>query len=283
MSRAPIFLTAEWRHLLLLNYTVDPALLAAHLPPGLELDLWNGQMFVSVVGFLFQNTRLRGVPIPFHGCFPEVNLRFYVKRTDERGTRRGVMFWKELAPRRAVAWIARRVYGENYLALPMRAEIEFEGSNPQLAHAIAYRWRFHREAGSIAARCDGKYNLPEPGSLDEFIIEHYWGYSNGLGRGVIEYQVEHPPWRICPVTDARFHGDVARLYGPPFAGPLATKPASAFIADGSRVAVRKGQILLDDRSACITLRRSAASTPRSALAGKNEGAGAAYASQELNK
>ena len=98
MKRA--FLRAEWRHLAMLNYAVDRSLLASLVPRGTELDEWRGRTYVSMVGFLFLGTRVLGVPIPFHGCFEEVNLRFYVRRRSGDEWRRGVVFVKELVPKR---------------------------------------------------------------------------------------------------------------------------------------------------------------------------------------
>src|SRR5579884_3855531 len=95
-STSRVFLTAEWRHLALLNYKVDASLLAPHLPTGTELDEWQGAPYVSLVGFLFRRTRVLRVPVPFHGEFTEVNLRFYVKRTVGAEVRRGVTFVREL-------------------------------------------------------------------------------------------------------------------------------------------------------------------------------------------
>src|SRR6266496_2134724 len=74
------FLTANWRYLSMLNYVVDPRILAPLVPPGTEIDFENGETFVSIVGFLFLDTRLLGLPIPLHRDFEEVNLRFYVRR-----------------------------------------------------------------------------------------------------------------------------------------------------------------------------------------------------------
>ncbi|WP_317233059.1 MULTISPECIES: DUF2071 domain-containing protein [Pontibacter] len=76
------FLKAEWRKLAIANYEVDSSLLAAYLPYGTELDLWNGKCYVSLVGFMFINTKLLNFKIPFHINFEEVNLRFYVKRLE---------------------------------------------------------------------------------------------------------------------------------------------------------------------------------------------------------
>src|SRR4051812_5676689 len=96
------FLTAGWHHLVMLNYPVDPAVLQTHLPAGTELDFWNGQTYVSVVGFQFQGARVLGVPVPFHRHFEEVNLRFYVRYRVPAGWRRGVVFIKEIVRKRLV-------------------------------------------------------------------------------------------------------------------------------------------------------------------------------------
>ena len=116
------FLTANWRYLAMLNYTVDPGLLTPLIPLATEIDFENGDTFLSVVGFLFLDTRLLGLQIPLHRDFEEVNLRFCVRRKSADTWRRGVVFIRELVPRHAIALIARACYGENYLAVPMKHE-----------------------------------------------------------------------------------------------------------------------------------------------------------------
>ncbi len=136
------FLTAEWRHLAMLNYQVDPEVLRERLPRGIELDDHAGRHFVSVVGFLFLHTKVRGIPIPFHRDFEEVNLRCYVRREEQGELRRGVVFVKEFVPRRAIAWVARTVYNENYLALPMRHRIApAEHARPRQPDGRAVEYR----------------------------------------------------------------------------------------------------------------------------------------------
>ena len=97
------FLTADWRYLAMLNYVVDPRLIGPLVPPGTEIDYEDGQTFLSIVGFLFLDTRLLGLPIPLHRNFEEVNLRFYVRKKSADTWRRGVVFIRELVPRRAIA------------------------------------------------------------------------------------------------------------------------------------------------------------------------------------
>jgi hypothetical protein len=225
----------------MLNYEVDPVVLRPHLPPGTVVDTWQGRAYASVVGFLFLDTRLLGVSIPFHRNFEEVNLRFYVRRAGRADAPRAVAFVKEIVPRPAIAWTARRVYGEKYVALPMRHHLDIRAETP--SH-VEYGWRFRGRWQRLGVKPVGSVQAMMPGSEEEFIAEHYWGYASRRGS-TVEYAVEHPPWRVWQVGESWLECDVAALYGPEFAPYLAAEPSSAFLAEGSAVVVRQGQRLVD--------------------------------------
>ncbi len=235
---APRFLTARWSHLLMLNYEVDPAVLKPYLPAGTELDAWQGTHFLSVVGFLFLDTRVLGVPVPFHRDFEEVNLRFYVRRDVAGERRRGVVFVREFVPRAAIAFVARQVYEESYTRAPMRHQLR-EPAEPAGQGTLAYRWRYPTGWNSLSAEFSGAPVEAEPGSQEEFITEHYWGYC-AKRSGSVEYRVDHPRWRLWNARQPALECDVAAVYGTGFVEALAGPPASAFIADGSEVTVRRG-------------------------------------------
>ena len=227
-----MFLTAEWMNLLMLNYVVEPAILAPFVPAGTELDKHDGHTYVSLIGFEFNKTRMLGRAIPFHQAFEEVNLRFYVRRESKRG----VVFIRELVPKVAVTAIARLAYGENYSCVLMSHRIETDG--------IEYSWRSGAAPCAISADiCGGSY-LPDEDSLAHFIAEHYWGYAVRNGC-TLEYQVDHPQWKVREARAARFSGDAARYYGPIFARVLERPPDSAFVAEGSEVTVLKGAPISD--------------------------------------
>ena len=237
--RAP-FLTAEWRHVAILNYEVERSAMAPLVPRGTELDEWQGHTYLSVVGFLFLGTKVLGVPVPCHRDFEEVNLRFYVRRKTDEGWRRAVVFVKEMVPRAAIAIVARALYNENYIAVPMGHAIQRAADGSQRIESVSYSWtvagRQNRLTLSVA--CE-----PRPlvsGSHEEFIAEHYWGYSVQRDGGTCEYEVRHPPWRVASATHAELDCDVGRVYGEAFGRCLGTKPVSAFLADGSEVAVSHG-------------------------------------------
>jgi hypothetical protein len=275
-------LTANWRYLAMLNFVVDPAILAPLVPPGTELDFENGETFVSVVGFLFLDTRLLGLPIPVHRDFEEVNLRFYVRKKSADAWRRGVVFIRELVPKRAIALIARTFYGEPYLALPMKHEIEHvagAGGAGQLLQkqgrlyqkstnrrswatqpvdttgwvagakqvdlklSVEYSWRRGTKWESLKMRATGEPQSIAAGSHAEFITEHYWGYT-AVRAGCTEYRVEHPRWKIWNADNFEFRADVAALYGKQFVETLSAPPRSAFIAEGSPITVERRELIL---------------------------------------
>jgi uncharacterized protein YqjF (DUF2071 family) len=236
VSERRIFLTAEWRHLVLLNYRVDPSLLDPFVPRGTRLDLWNGDAYVSVVGFLFRDTRLLGVRVPFHDTFEEVNLRFYVQRTVNAEVRRAVTFIRELVPRRLIALTARLAYNEPYLAVPMRHALE---TPPAARHParVEYAWRYGEQWTTISGRVTTVPALPPQGSEEEFIVEHYWGYTRQRNGGTIEYEVRHPRWDVARLDGASLTGDVEPVYGASMANALDRAPDSAMYAVGSPVTV----------------------------------------------
>lgn len=234
-SRVPL-LTAQWRELAMLNYEIDPGLLAARVPAGCELDAWQGRTFVSMVGFMFRDTRLLGIPIPFHRTFEEVNLRFYVRQRAAEGWRRGVVFIKELVPRFAIARVARALYNEPYVSLPMSHENIDRGTS----RSVRYAWRFRGAENFFRVEVEGESALITDGSEAEFIAEHYWGYSAQRDGSTLEYQVEHPRWSIWNATHSQLRCDARELYGSEFEPVLASNPSSAFLADGSAVSVHRG-------------------------------------------
>src|SRR5215203_988053 len=202
------FLTAEWRDLIMANYEVDPELLADLVPRGTELDLHEGRCFVSLVGFMFLNTRVLGMPIPFHVNFEEVNLRFYVKREMPEEIRRGVCFVKEIVPRHAIALVARTFYGEPYECWRM--------SNSRSEQEVKYEWTRNGGANSASIVMGKSLGVPENGSQGEFIIEHYWGYTRRGGGRTDEYKVEHPKWELREVRSSEIDVDYVKVYGPEF-------------------------------------------------------------------
>jgi uncharacterized protein len=239
-----VFLKAEWRDLVMLNYEVDPNLLIPYIPAGTSLDSFEEKTYISLVGFRFCNTKLLGrFPVPFHTHFEEVNLRFYVCCRTNNEIRTGVVFIAEMVPRRAIAATARLLYGENYKCTPMRHCIEHGEGVAQ----VDFRWKVDGQWCRISARTVGPPAIPEPGSLEQFISEHYWGYS-AHRNGSVEYHVSHTPWPVWATATASFEGDASLHYGHDFNAILQRSPDSAFVAEGSEVTVFQGNKIRGNRT-----------------------------------
>ena len=232
-----VFLSTEWRDLLMLNYEIDPALLQPFVPRGTELDSFEGKTYVSLVGLRFAHTKLFGViSVPFHSNFDEVNLRIYVRRREGGEIRRGVMFIREIVSLPAVTFLARMAFAENYRTMPLRHSINLNDSGG----SIEYSWELKRRRFRLHGQTEGSPSLAAGGSLEQFISEHYWGYSRRRDGSSLEYHVAHEPWRIWRASNPAFEGDGAALYGSDFGSVLSRPPRSAFIADGSPVSVFTG-------------------------------------------
>jgi uncharacterized protein len=231
-----IFLKAEWRKLAMANYAVDAALLLPYLPYKTELDLWNNTCYVSLVGFMFQNTKVWGMRIPFHVNFEEVNLRFYVRHKHENEWRRGVVFIKEIVPRGMVTLVANNLYGEHYQTMPMQHRWQQHANSVE----VDYGWKLDRW-NSLQVTGDIEKKPLESGSEAEFILEHYWGYTKLNEHQTSEYKVEHPSWEIYPTTSYSVDVDFGNVYGNKFGFLSNEKPKSVLLAEGSEIKVYSGR------------------------------------------
>lgn len=229
------FLNAEWRKLILINYEVDSSVLLPYLPPKTELDLFEGKAYVSVVGFLFVNTKMVGIKIPFHINFEEVNLRFYVKHKAKDGWRRGVVFIKEIVPKFAISTVANLIYKEHYETCKMRHKWII---NDEVID-ISYSWKKKGLWNSISVKANNIPTEIQPNSDLEFITEHYWGYTKINETKSFEYEVKHPIWKIYPIIEHKIDVDFGVVYGKDFDFLKRQEPASIMLAEGSEISVEK--------------------------------------------
>jgi len=227
------FLTGKWKNLAMLNYLVEPSILTKHLPKGAEIDTWNGDCYISIVGFMFLGTRVKGLSMPFYRDFEEVNLRFYVRFKEHGIWKRGVVFVKEIVPKRLISSIANHLYGEHYYCYPMRNSFTDDGTSLE----VKYEWLYKNEWNYLLIKAESNHSPLIEGSEQEFITEHFWGYTKLASGKTSEYHVEHPRWNIHKVVSHDFCCNTKELYGDGFHSYLQQKPGSVFLAEGSDVKV----------------------------------------------
>jgi uncharacterized protein len=227
------FLSARWENLIMANYTVNPEVLKPYLPNGVELDIYKHKTYVSLVGFMFKKTSLFHIPIPFLGTFEEINLRFYVKRMEGNTIKRGVVFINETVPFKIVAWLANKLYKEHYTAIPTKNVIDTTG----ITKNIQYNWKINKKWNRISVSTAKEKEEMPFGSLDEFIFEHYYGYTKIDNDTTEEYKVNHPRWLVNKVIDYSIHCDFKSMYGDDFSFLQYHLPDSVIVAEGSPVTV----------------------------------------------
>lgn len=232
------FLSARWVNLLMANFPMDKAILEKYLPAHTEIDLWEGKCYVSLVGFLFKDTRVKGISFPFHKDFEEVNLRFYVRHKAQQGWRRGVVFVKEIVPRKLITFIANTLYDENYETRRMSHTYSMDSKL-----TVEYRWKVKDTWNFVKALCSPEKESLRSGSEAEFITEHYWGYAKIDKTHTVEYEVKHPSWSLHRVENFDFRCDVREVYGEEFEETLNCAPASVFLAEGSEILVMNNRKL----------------------------------------
>lgn len=227
------FLTAEWKNLLFANYEIEPSILLPFLPAGTELDTWNNTCYVSLVGFMFLNTKIKGLGIPFYRDFEEFNLRFYVRFKDNGEWKRGVVFIKEIVPKKMICVVAGLLYGEHYYYHHMKNS--FAETKDTLE--IKYEWLVNKEWNFLSAVAQKESAPAKENSEEEFITEHYWGYTKMAENKTSEYNVIHPKWNIHKVLSFDLFCNAAALYSNAFKTCLQQQPKSVFMAAGSAVSV----------------------------------------------
>ncbi len=245
-----VFLKAEWRKLILANYEFNRTILQKYLPAKTEFDSWGGKDYVSLVGFLFKNTRVKGIAFPFHTTFEEVNLRFYVRYKENNEWKRGVVFIKEIVPKRMIAWVANTLYKEHYKSCKMNhsweekddmMNVNYCWENKSVLRKIASQ--SHAMTNIISVQAENKMLEIPTGSGEEFITEHYYGYSKFDEKITGEYKVEHPRWMVYPVKEYNIQCDFEKNYGSDFKSLTGMKPNSVYLAEGSEISVH-GKVMI---------------------------------------
>lgn len=237
-----LFLKADWENIIMANYEIDPQILVPYLPKGVEIDLFEDKCYISLVGFMFKNTQLFNIPIPWFGTFEEINLRFYVLRKEGNQIKRGVVFINETIPYPIVAWVANKLYKEHYTVVPTKHEHNL-GSD---SHQIQFEWLVDTKWNSIDVSYSKGTQSMKSNSLERFIYEHYYGYTKVSENKTEEYHLQHPSWKTHSILEYKIDCDFEAMYGKDFAVLNETQPAAVFIAKGSKVGIewKRNQLTL---------------------------------------
>ncbi|MEO5649801.1 MAG: DUF2071 domain-containing protein [Ginsengibacter sp.] len=230
-------LLAEWNNVVMANFRVPKELLLPYVPHGTQLDFFEGETYLSLMAFMFLNTRIRNFSVPFHTDFEEVNLRFYVKSMDRGNWNNGVVFIKEIVPKPVITFVANNFFGEKYSTMKMKHSHSDTGEFLQ----VGYEWNFQNKWNRLSVKA-AKKSLPLlPSSLEEFIADRHWAFTKYNGNKTYKYEVQRPRWKILPVISHLIDCDFGALCGEEFSFLNNARPKSVLIAKGSEIRIfRKG-------------------------------------------
>ena len=234
------FLKAKWKNLVFINYSIQPDVLKPYLPAGTELDFYHNKCYVSLVGFMFEDTKVLGLKIPKHQSFEEVNLRFYVKRFENNKWKRGVVFIKEIVPKKLITTVANNLYNEHYETKKMSNVLNIKEDSLQ----IEYDWEDKKTNNYIKISAYKMLTDIEVDSETEFITEHYYGYTKVSENKTFEYRVTHPKWKQYNIKEIDFNIDYGTSYGSQFGFLNTELPKSIILAKGSEVSIHSKKTMI---------------------------------------
>jgi uncharacterized protein YqjF (DUF2071 family) len=210
LPRQPWILYQEWRDLLFAHWSLDPALLAPLIPPGLELERYEGRAWLGIVPFRMSHVRPRGLPaLPWLSYFGELNVRTYVRATQGEA-RPGVFFFSLDAANPVAVRLARRFYHLPYFDATIGCQRQPDGR-------IRYNSRRRVTPPAFPGEWIGSYGpsgVPyhaPGGTLEHWLVERYCLYSVDPAGRVHRGEIHHLPW---PLQAAKAQVSVNRLFAP---------------------------------------------------------------------
>lgn len=188
------FLTCHWENLVYINYEIEPDLIIPYLPNDVIPSKINGKTILSIVCFEFSKARFFGIKIPFHQCFPEVNIRVYVQKKDDPSIQ-GVYFISEMVPKLMTVFVAKYIFGEPFSLKKM----ELNKTN----NSVEYKTKSNNFEMKVKATFAEQF----PKILTEhesFIIEKEYAFCGKAGKNSKLFRVEHQKWNWCPIEHSKF-------------------------------------------------------------------------------
>jgi uncharacterized protein YqjF (DUF2071 family) len=185
-------MTMCWRDLLFMHWPLPPRLVAALVPPSLEVDTFDGSAWIGVVPFRMTDIGLRDMPrLPWVSAFDELNVRTYVKHAGKSG----VWFFSLDAASRLAVEAARAGFHLPYFYASMQVE-ERDGTihyatsrNDRRGNPALFRARYRPTADPFRARA---------GTIDHWLTERYCFFVAGARGRVSRTDVHHRPWPLQP-------------------------------------------------------------------------------------
>jgi len=198
----------RWDHLSFFHWPCDPAAVQRRLPPGLEVDTFDGAAWIGLIPFRL-TVRVPGVPrLPWVSTCPEINVRTYVRGPDGR---RGIWFFSLEASRLGAVLTARSWYRLPY----MWSRMWLDRERDTVWYQSRRRWPGpNHPRASIGVRL-GPAVAPEAITPLERFLMGRWRLYSQAGEGLATTRVDHPPWPVRRATVVSLHQELMAAAGLP--------------------------------------------------------------------
>ena len=238
VAKTKPLMKAVYSDLVAVNFQIDAKILRPLVPPGLELDFYHGETFISLIAMMIKNVKIWGLPFSLVPSCPELSLRFYVQRKDGDQVEKGACLIKDYISGSTAAWFLESQFKSEFAKMKIKSVSSGFGEN--IIPEVEYQWKVDDHWNKLRVRARSKIKRG-PNPLDTkvgFILDHNNYFSTFEGK-TVAYRVERPKWEIWDAAQANFTCDVSQLFGKEFVKPLAKRPASVFVAGGSAVTIYK--------------------------------------------
>lgn len=179
----------RWEQLSYLHWAVEPNVVQAMLPPGLEVDIHDGSAWVGLVPFQMRGIGpVPGPAIPYFGTFAETNVRTYVRGPEGPG-----VWFNSLDINRALpVLVAQTLYGLPY----QWAAMSVRQDGHLISYAALRRWPHQgRPYSAVTVGVGDRIPNEQLTPLEVFLTARWRLYAK-LRDTLVAAPVAHPPWPL---------------------------------------------------------------------------------------
>jgi hypothetical protein len=235
-----VFLKATWQNLIQLVYTAPIDEVQTLLPEGLTPEIFDGKAHIILSALEFRQTRVKGLKIPFHVHFPEINLRIPVRKQGVTG----VYFLRQYVPKHCIAVVAKRIYHEAYEAYPMEFLVQHvpdadEGTSIMECHCKLWKKEDTLDIQVYAVEPENyipvdENHPPEPAVGDADFIT---GFGTNDKQEIIEYRIEHRKQEFFEVREWSIRGDLTKIFDDCIPKGISEMPIHVSFSHGQAVKI----------------------------------------------
>lgn len=173
----------EWNHAIFLHFQVELTELEKFVPKELEIDLFEGKPWVSVVAFTMEKIRPKYLPsFPPISNFDEINIRTYVKSNNKTG----VYFLSIEGGKRLSCKVAKGISELPYRFSEIkRTDLKYQSKNLEFNDRLDIEFNIGEE-------------LTEKTELDKWLTERYALFQDS-SKSINEFEIHHLEWQISQI------------------------------------------------------------------------------------